>query len=122
MVAGGDKVGFATGAAVPDEICCVDDVVCGQTVAFCEFGIDDVVHLKCGNIRLPTVRIFSVRSIQKQSAQRENSFLCVMVGIFDCDGGGGLHGTLLSRKVNVSETKDLVKVFQKTVLSYFYHN
>ena len=47
-----------------------------------------------------------------------------MAGVFDCDGGGGggLHGALLSRKINETETKDLEKVFQKTVLSYFYHN
>lgn len=45
-----------------------------------------------------------------------------MAGVFDFDGGGGLHGALLSRKMNETETKDLIKVFQKAVLSYFYHN
>lgn len=109
-------------AAVPDGAFCVNDVLFGKAVAICEFVIDDTIHLKRCGIRLPEIRIFSAGSVQRQSAQRESSFLCVMAGVFVCDAGGGLHGTLLSRTMNETETKDLEKVFQKTVLSYFYHN
>jgi len=109
MVAGGEDVDFAVLIAMPDGAYCVYDVLCGMAVAFGEFGVDDYVH-------------FSVQSAQRQCAQSKSGFLCVMAGVFGCDSGGGLHGTLLSRKMNETETKDLEKVFQKTVLSYFYHN
>ena len=122
MVVGFEGISFAALTTVPDRGCCVDDVAYGKAATFFEFSVVNGVHLKHGDVHLPEIRIFSARSVQVQSAQGESGFLCVMAGVFDCDGRGGLHGTLLSRKMNETETKDLEKVFQKTVLSYFYHN
>ena len=82
--------------SVPDRDCYVDEVAYGKAVTFFEFSVVGDVHLKRGGIHLPEIRISSVRSVQELCAQRESGFLCVMAGIFVCDGGGGLHGTLLS--------------------------
>ena len=82
----GEEHGFASCAAVQDGGCYVDDILCGKATVFCEFGIDDGVHLKRCCILLPEVRIFSARSVRGPGAQWESGFLCVMAGVFVCDG------------------------------------
>ena len=64
----------------------MDDIFCEKAVAFGEFGVDDGVHLKCGDVCLPEIRIIFARSVQVLCAQGESCFLCVMVGVFVCDG------------------------------------
>lgn len=86
MVAGGEEAGFVSGATVIDGIYGVDDILCREAIIFCEFGFDYGAHLKRGVIHLLEIRFLSARSVRGQCAQRESGFLCVMVGVFVCDG------------------------------------
>lgn len=43
-----------------------------------------------------------------------------IAGVFYCDGIGGLHGTLLSRQMNVSKTKDHYEINSKDFTLIFF--
>lgn len=85
-VAGGKEVGFAALIAIPDETYRVDDILCGNEVAFGEFGVDDGVYLKRGYVRLdygqhpPTLLYLplSLRGLSEGSAHSEKAVFCVL--------------------------------------------